>query len=90
MFVDELISLSEHDAEGFYTFKKDEYFYQGHFKNNPIIPGVILTEVMAQIGVVSEIMGFKFPLATLCTSVLIEPPFNSFSKFSINVALFSE
>ena len=52
MFVDELISLSEHDAEGFYTFKKDEYFYQGHFKNNPIIPGVILTEVMAQIGVV--------------------------------------
>ena len=52
LFVDELISLSEHDAEGFYTFKKDEYFYQGHFKNNPIIPGVILTEVMAQIGVV--------------------------------------
>lgn len=52
MFVDELISLSEHDAEGFYTFKKGEYFYQGHFKNNPIIPGVILTEVMAQIGVV--------------------------------------
>ena len=52
MFVYELISLSEHDAKGFYTFKKDEYFYQGHFKNNPIIPGVILTEVMAQIGVV--------------------------------------
>ena len=39
-------------AEGFYTFKEDEYFYQGHFKDNPITPGVILTEVMAQIGVV--------------------------------------
>ena len=52
LFVYELISLSEHDAKGFYTFKKDEYFYQGHFKNNPITPGVILTEVMAQIGVV--------------------------------------
>ena len=52
LFVDELISLSEHGVEGFYTFKKDEYFYQGHFKNNPITPGVILTEVMAQIGVV--------------------------------------
>ena len=52
LFVDEIGSLSEHGAEGFYTFKKDEYFYQGHFKNNPITPGVILTEVMAQIGVV--------------------------------------
>ena len=46
------MSLSELGAEGFYTFKEDEYFYQGHFKDNPITPGVILTEVMAQIGVV--------------------------------------
>ena len=47
-----LTSVSEHGVEGFYTFKEDEYFYDGHFKNNPIIPGVILTEVMAQVGVV--------------------------------------
>lgn len=52
LFVDELLHLSENRVEGIYTFKKDEYFYQGHFKNNPITPGVILTEVMAQIGVV--------------------------------------
>ena len=52
LFVEELTSLSEQGAEGFYTFKEDEYFYQGHFKNNPITPGVILTEVMAQRGVV--------------------------------------
>ena len=52
LFVDELVHVSENTAEGFYTFKKDEYFYQGHFKNYPITPGVILTEVMAQIGVV--------------------------------------
>ena len=52
MFVEELTSISEQGIEGFYTFKEDEYFYQGHFRNNPITPGVILTEVMAQIGVV--------------------------------------
>lgn len=52
LFVEELTSVSENGAEGFYTFKEDEYFYRGHFKNNPITPGVILTEVMAQIGVV--------------------------------------
>ncbi|MFY0602364.1 MAG: beta-hydroxyacyl-ACP dehydratase [Flavobacteriaceae bacterium] len=52
LFVDELTSVSETGAEGFYTFREDEYFYKGHFKNNPVTPGVILTEVMAQIGVV--------------------------------------
>ncbi len=52
MFVEELTSISEQGIQGFYTFKEDEYFYKGHFRNNPITPGVILTEVMAQIGVV--------------------------------------
>lgn len=37
---------------GEYTFKPDHYFYQGHFKNTPVTPGVILIECMAQIGVV--------------------------------------
>ncbi|MEO6832608.1 MAG: hypothetical protein ABI378_09120 [Chitinophagaceae bacterium] len=31
---------------------QDEYFYANHFKNNPITPGVILIETMAQIGLV--------------------------------------
>ena len=52
LFVDELTYISENRSEGYYTFKNDEYFYQGHFKEKPITPGVILTEVMAQIGVV--------------------------------------
>ena len=52
LFVEELTYISENRSEGYYTFKNDEYFYQGHFKDNPITPGVILTEVMAQIGVV--------------------------------------
>ena len=52
LFVDELTYISANRSEGYYTFKNDEYFYQGHFKDKPITPGVILTEVMAQIGVV--------------------------------------
>jgi 3-hydroxyacyl-[acyl-carrier-protein] dehydratase len=52
LFVDEIITVSEFSAEGCYTFSKDEYFYQGHFKDNPVTPGVILTECMAQIGLV--------------------------------------
>ena len=52
LFVDELLCVDEKSAEGLYTFPTDAYFYQGHFKNNPVTPGVILTECMAQIGVV--------------------------------------
>lgn len=52
LFVDILHSVSENGVEGEYTFKEDEYFYEGHFKDNPVTPGVILTECMAQIGVV--------------------------------------
>jgi len=52
LFVDEIITISENAVEGVYTFDENLDFYKGHFKNNPITPGVILTEVMAQIGLV--------------------------------------
>lgn len=51
-FVDALSEVSEEGVTGSYRFSRDEYFYQGHFKDHPVTPGVILTEVMAQIGVV--------------------------------------
>ena len=52
LFVDEIISINENGVEGNYTFDENLDFYKGHFKGNPVTPGVILTEVMAQIGVV--------------------------------------
>ncbi len=52
LFVDEIISINKNGVEGSYTFDENLDFYKGHFKNNPVTPGVILTEVMAQIGVV--------------------------------------
>lgn len=53
LFVDELEKISESGVTGSYTFPTDSDFYQGHFKDFPVTPGVILTECMAQIGVVS-------------------------------------
>lgn len=52
LFVDSIDAVSESGVTGHYKFKADESFYEGHFKNNPVTPGVILTECMAQIGLV--------------------------------------
>lgn len=53
LFVDELLHIDESGVEGTYTFDENLDFYKGHFKDDPVTPGVILTEVMAQIGLVS-------------------------------------
>jgi 3-hydroxyacyl-[acyl-carrier-protein] dehydratase len=52
LFVDEIVKIDENGVEGNFTFDENLDFYSGHFKNNPVTPGVILTEVMAQIGLV--------------------------------------
>lgn len=52
LFVDELQEIDENGCTGSYTFREDLDFYKGHFKDAPVTPGVILTETMAQIGLV--------------------------------------
>ncbi len=52
LFVDDILLINENGVEGTFTFDENLDFYKGHFKENPITPGVILTETMAQIGLV--------------------------------------
>jgi 3-hydroxyacyl-[acyl-carrier-protein] dehydratase len=51
-FVDNISLLSEDEVRGEYTLKNDAFFYEDHFAGNPVTPGVIITEIMAQIGLV--------------------------------------
>lgn len=53
LFVDEIEEVSGKSLRGNYTFPANSFFYEGHFKDHPITPGVILIECMAQIGLVS-------------------------------------
>ena len=49
LFLDELINIKKLEtATGINTFNDNEYFFKGHFPEHPIVPGVILIEMMAQ------------------------------------------
>lgn len=52
LFVDKLSYIDEAGAEGTFRLDHGLDFYKGHFKALPVTPGVILTEIMAQIGLV--------------------------------------
>jgi 3-hydroxyacyl-[acyl-carrier-protein] dehydratase len=57
LFIEELRVIEKGKiGESFRTFEETEYFFEGHFPNNPIVPGVVIVEAMAQTAgvVVSE------------------------------------
>ena len=49
-FIDEITELDDEHIVASYRFREDAAFYRGHFPGNPITPGVILVETMAQAG----------------------------------------
>jgi len=53
-FVDEILEIDEDHIVAAHRFGEDADFYRGHFPGNPITPGVLLLETMAQAGVVAQ------------------------------------
>lgn len=53
-FVDEIHEIDDAHVVASVRFREDADFYRGHFPGNPITPGVILIEAMAQAGVVAH------------------------------------
>lgn len=54
LLVDKIIEIEEgKKAVGIKNVTINEPFFQGHFPGNPIMPGVLIVEAMAQVGAVA-------------------------------------
>ena len=52
LFVDGVEAMGESSISGFYQTSKDDYYFQGHFVDFKIMPGVLVVEALAQLSTV--------------------------------------
>ncbi|MDO4280919.1 MAG: 3-hydroxyacyl-ACP dehydratase FabZ family protein [Peptococcaceae bacterium] len=75
-----LLDSVEQDGEwavGSYTVRGDEWFLQGHFPGRPVVPGVILCEILAQSSCIllkDEMAAGKLPMYTGMNNVKFRAP----------------
>ena len=50
LLLDRVIEVSEDGIIAELDIRDDQFFFQGHFPNNPIMPGVLIVEAIAQAG----------------------------------------
>ena len=50
LMVDKIMSIGEESIVGVKNITMNEPIFQGHFPGNPVFPGVLMIEAMAQVG----------------------------------------
>ena len=77
MLLIEEVYKEENEAHGKYHVRGNEWFLQGHFPENPVVPGVILCEMLAQSACVllsNTLAGGKLPMFTGLNNVRFRLP----------------
>ena len=52
LLLDQVTILGQTEAFGVYTVRGDEFFLQGHYPGDPLVPGNLQSEMLAQLGAV--------------------------------------
>ena len=71
------VTREDDTAIGHYLVRGDEFFLQGHFPGNPIVPGVILCEILAQSACIllqDQMADGKLPVYTGLNKVRFRSP----------------
>lgn len=61
LLIDKIIELSDTHVVGVKNITFNESFFQGHFPGNPVLPGVLQIEAMAQTGGILALSGVEDP-----------------------------